>query len=369
MLGGGQLGRMSLQEAYNLNLNISILDPSEHAPCKNLTGDFVKGDFKDFDTVYHFGKDKDVVTIEFEDVNSDALMQLEKEGIEVYPQPRVLKIIQDKGLQKQFYQENNIPTSPFELVNGIEDLKNTSLRFPLFQKLRTSGYDGYGVQYVDSKDNLERAFDAPSMLEEAVELDKELSVIVARNKSGECKTFPVVEMEFNPKANMVEFLFSPANISKEIETEATKIAIEVIEKLDMIGLLAVELFLDKNGRIMVNEVAPRAHNSGHHTIEGNLTSQFGQHLRAILNLPLGDTASSQAAVMVNLLGDEKANGKAKYEGMENILDVSGVYPHLYGKEEVRPFRKMGHITIINRELSEAKRIAREIKSKIRVTNI
>lgn len=368
MLGGGQLGRMALQEAYNLNLNISILDPSENAPCRNLTGDFVKGNFKDYDTVYQFGKDKDVVTIEFEDVNSDALLKLESEGVKVFPQPKALKIIQDKGLQKLFYQEHDIPTSRFELIENKAQLKSTSLNFPIFQKLRTSGYDGYGVQSIENIESIEKAFDSSSMIEEAVELDKELSVIVARNEKGECKTFPIVEMEFNPKANMVEFLFSPANVSADIESEAEEIAVKIIEKLEMVGLLAVELFLDKKGNILVNEVAPRTHNSGHHTIEANMTSQFGQHLRAILNLPLGDTSSKQAAVMVNLLGEENASGQATYEGMEDILKIPGVHPHLYGKEEVKPFRKMGHITIVHEDIQMAKRIAKEVKSKVKATN-
>ena len=289
LLGGGQLGRMSLQEAYNLNLHIEILDPSENAPCKNLANKFVVGDFKDYDTVYEFGKDKDVVSIEFEDVNSDALAKLEEEGVKVFPQPAVLKIIQDKGLQKQFYTNHQLPTSKFELIESKEDLKNTNLNFPLFQKLRTSGYDGYGVIKINSKDDLENAFDQPSMIEEAVDLEKELSVVIARNEKGEIKHFPLVELEFNPKANMVEFLFSPANVTPKVENEAYDLATRLMEELKMVGLLAVELFLDKEENVLINEIAPRAHNSGHQSIEGNFTSQFAQHLRAILNLPLGAT--------------------------------------------------------------------------------
>lgn len=367
MLGGGQLGRMTLQEAYNLNLHIDILDPSPNAPCKTLASEFTVGDFKDFVTVFEFGKNKDVVTIEFEDVNSDALAALEKEGVKVYPQARVLKIIQDKGLQKEFYSKNNIPTSPFQLISNKEEISECQLKFPIFQKLRTSGYDGYGVQRIDTKDDLSNAFEGKSVLEEGVDLEKELSVIVARNESGECKHFPLVELEFNPIANMVEFLFSPANVSKETEAEAYSLATTVIEKLDMVGILAVEMFLNKEGKLMVNEIAPRAHNSGHQSIEGNYTSQFGQHLRSILNLPLGNTDILIPSVMVNLLGEQGANGEAIYEGMEDILKISGVYPHLYGKEQVKSFRKMGHITIINKDLEEAKRIAKEIKEKIKAT--
>ncbi len=368
ILGGGQLGRMTLQEAYNLNLHIDILDPSSNAPCKNLANEFVVGDFKNYDDVYAFGKDKDVVSIEFEDVNSDALVQLEKEGVKVFPQPNILKIIQDKGLQKQFYSDHNLPTSNFELIEHKEDLAKTKLNFPVFQKLRTSGYDGYGVQRINSKDELENAFDAPSVIEEGVDLDKELSVVLARNEKGEIKHFPLVELEFNPKANMVEFLFSPANVSKVVEEKAYNLATTLIEKLEMIGLLAVELFLNKDGEILINEIAPRAHNSGHQSIEGNYTSQFAQHLRAILNLPLGNTDLIAPSVMLNLLGEENANGTAHYEGFEQILAEKGVYPHLYGKELVKPFRKMGHITILDEDLERAKDKARRIKTIVKVTS-
>jgi len=367
ILGGGQLGRMTLQEAYNLNLHISVLDPSAEAPCKSLATEFVQGDFKDFDSVYNFGKDKDVITIEFEDVNADALEKLEKEGKKVFPQPSVLKLIQDKGLQKQFYEDNNIPTSPYQLIEGKADLKSITINFPIFQKLRTSGYDGYGVQAMKSKDEVSKAFDAPSVVEEAVGLDKELSVIVARNEDGEIKHFPLVEMEFNKKANMVEFLFSPATVSSAIEQEAYELAHKLIKALDMVGILAVEMFLDKKGNLMVNEVAPRAHNSGHQSIEGNYTSQFAQHLRAILNLPLGNTDIIMPSVMVNLLGAEDANGEAQYLGMNELLKGSGVYPHLYGKTMVKPFRKMGHVTIINKDLDKAKEIARKIKDSAMVS--
>ena len=367
MLGGGQLGRMTLQEAYNLNLHIDILDPSANAPCKTLANEFVCGDFKNFETVYNFGKDKQVITIEFEDVNADALAELEKEGVLVYPQPRVLKLIQDKGLQKEFYQKNNIPSSAFQLIESKAEIEDANLKFPIFQKLRKSGYDGYGVQSLKDPHELSKAFDAPSVLEEAVDLDKELSVIVARNKSGEVVHFPLVELEFNKEANMVEFLFSPAAVSSEIESKAYQLAADVIEKLDMVGLLAVEMFLDRSGKLMVNEVAPRAHNSGHQSIEGNYTSQFAQHLRAILDLPLGDTGIKEPSVMLNLLGEKDANGEAVYIGMDEALKHPGVYPHLYGKEMVKPFRKMGHITVVNKELKQAKSIATKIKQQVKVS--
>jgi len=366
MLGGGQLGRMSLQEAYNLNLHISILDPSPDAPCKPLTDDFVQGDFKDFDTVYSFGKDKDVMTIEFEDVNADSLNKLEKEGVKVFPQSDILKLIQDKGLQKQFYEKHGLPTSPYQLISDKSEIVASTLKFPLFQKLRTSGYDGYGVQKIDSKDSMEQAMDGPSVLEEAVDLQTELSVVIARNEKGEIKHFPLVELAFNPKANMVEFLFSPASVDPEVEKKAYFLATELMEKLGMVGLLAVEMFLRKDGVLMINEIAPRAHNSGHHSIEGNFTSQFGQHLRAILNLPLGNTDIRNAAVMVNLLGEEGHTGEAIYQGMEDVLAMEGVYPHLYGKSTVKPFRKMGHITIIDQDVEKAKAKARKVKEMVKV---
>jgi len=367
ILGGGQLGRMSLQEAYNLNLHIDIMDPSPIAPCKHLAHEFIVGNLQDFDDVYAFGKNKDVLSIEFENVNADALKKLEAEGVKVFPQPEVLKIIQDKGKQKEFYQAHQLPTSDFQLVENKESIKNTKLRFPLFQKLRTSGYDGYGVQKIESSQNLSNAFDRPSVLEEAVDLEKELSVIIARNESGEIAHFPLVELAFNPKANMVEFLFSPADVSSEIERQAYEISHKLMKHLNMVGLLAVELFLGKDGRLLINEIAPRTHNSGHQSIEGNITSQFAQHLRAILNLPLGDTSIRQASVMVNLLGEENARGEAQYEGMEEVLKMKGVYPHLYGKDEVKPFRKMGHVTVIDESLEQAKQKALTVKKIIKAT--
>ena len=253
------------------------------------------------------------------------------------------------------------------MIENRAELQNIGLNFPVFQKLRTSGYDGYGVKRIDHPDQWNDAFDAPSMVEEAVNLEKELSVVIARNQKGDIKHFPLVELEFNPDANMVEFLFSPANVSSSIEKKAYDIAHQLIERLDMVGLLAVELFLSKNGELLINEIAPRAHNSGHQSIEGNYTSQFAQHLRAILNLPLGNTNIILPSVMVNMLGDKDATGNANYEGMEELLSMEGVYPHLYGKDEVKPYRKMGHVTIINKDLEQAKNLAKKVKSLIKVT--
>lgn len=366
ILGGGQLGRMLLQEATNWDLKIAVLDPSTDAPCSNLTHEFVNGDFKDFDTVFDFGKNRDIVTIEFEDVNADALEELEKSGVKVFPQPRVLKIIQDKGAQKQFYQENGIPTAPFALVNKADEIPNCGVTTPFFQKLRKGGYDGYGVKKISNDSEIKDGFDAPSVIEKMADLKTELSVIVARNEKGETKSFPVVDMEFNPESNMVQYLFAPADISPDIEEKATSIAQNVVEKLDMVGLLAVELFLTNQGDIWVNEIAPRPHNSGHHTIEANICSQYEQHLRSICNLPLGNTATLSPAVMVNLLGSKDHKGVPKYDGFEEIVNMPGVYVHLYGKGQTKPFRKMGHVTIIDQDLNQAKVKAKEIKDKLKV---
>lgn len=366
ILGGGQLGRMLIQNAVNLNLNISVLDPDKEAPCKHLVKKFTQGSLTDYDTVYNFGKDKDLITIEIENVNIDALKALEKQGKKVYPQPHLIELIQDKGAQKMFYQRHGIPSPDFFLVENKEQIQKYKDYFPFFQKLRRGGYDGKGVTRLSSPHQLNAAFDAPSVLERLVDFDKELSVVVARSESGEVKCFPVVECEFNPEANLVEFLFSPANIKKTIEKEAIAVATNVAEKLGIVGLLAVELFLTKDGKVLVNEVAPRPHNSGHHTIEANVTSQFEQHLRAILNLPLGDTAIVKAGVMVNLLGEPGYEGKALYKGLSEVLMFSGVYVHLYGKALTKPFRKMGHVTIVDNDILKARQKARTVKNTLKV---
>lgn len=366
LLGGGQLGRMMIQNAVNLNLNISVLDPDKNAPCRHLVKKFTQGSLTDYDTVYEFGKDKDLITIEIENVNIDALKALEKEGKKVYPQPHIIELIQDKGSQKMFYQRNDIPSPDFFLVENKNQISKYADYFPFFQKLRRGGYDGKGVVKLVNPHHLDKAFDSPSVLERFVDFDKELAVIVARNEGGEVRCFPVVECEFSPEANLVEFLFSPANIKKSIEKEAIRLATLVAEKLGIVGLLAVELFLTKDGRVLVNEIAPRPHNSGHHTIEGNVTSQFEQHLRAILNLPLGDTAIVKAGVMVNLLGDFGHEGNAVYQGLEDILKFSGVYVHLYGKATTKPFRKMGHVTVVDEDITKAKQKARMVKNTLKV---
>mgnify|MGYP001359137619 FL=1 len=366
VLGGGQLGRMLQQKALDFGLDLAFIDPDSNAPCKEISSRFFKGDFKDFETVYSFGKTRDILTIEIEHVNVEALKKLEDEGIKVFPQPSIIKTIQDKGLQKVFYKENNIPTSDFYLIEGKEEILAFEDEFPFMQKMRKGGYDGQGVTPIRSKEDLEKAFEVPSVLEKMVDFEKELSVIVSRNENGEVKSFPCVECEFNPEANLVEFLFSPATISKEIEEKAQKIARNVIEKLEMVGILAVELFLTKDGDVLVNEIAPRPHNSGHQTIEGNYESQYGQLIRCLLNLPLGNTAIKRPSVMVNLLGEKGYMGKAIYDGIEKALANPGVNLHLYGKAQTKPFRKMGHATIVNDSLNEAKTIAKKVQEDLKI---
>jgi 5-(carboxyamino)imidazole ribonucleotide synthase len=365
VLGGGQLGRMLIQAANDLNIHIHCLDPDPNAPCSEIAHSFSCGSLTDFNTVLNFGSDKHLITVEIENVNVEALIELEKKGVKVFPQPNVLKLIQDKGLQKEFYLKNNIPTAAFELISSKAELL-LKTDFPFVHKLRTGGYDGKGVKIISNLSEAEQSFDAPSVIEEKIDFQKELSVLVARNEKGEIKTFPLVECEFNPEANLVEFLFSPADVSPEIELKAKEIASQLIEKLNMVGLLAVELFLTKSNELLVNEIAPRPHNSGHHTIECCTTSQFSQHLRAILNLPLGDTSLIQAGAMINLVGEKEFNGPVIYDGLENLLSIPGVFPHLYGKETTKPFRKMGHITITGKNIDELKAKSDKIKGLIRV---
>ena len=365
VLGGGQLGRMLIQAANDLNIHIHCLDPDPNAPCSEIAHSFSCGSLTDFNTVLNFGSDKHLITVEIENVNVEALAELEKKGVKVFPQPNVLKLIQDKGLQKEFYLKNNIPTAAFELISSKAELL-LKTDFPFVHKLRTGGYDGKGVKIISNLSEAEQSFDAPSVIEEKIDFQKELSVLVARNEKGEIKTFPLVECEFNPEANLVEFLFSPADVSPEIELKAKEIASQLIEKLNMVGLLAVELFLTKSNELLVNEIAPRPHNSGHHTIECCTTSQFSQHLRAILNLPLGDTSLIQAGAMINLVGEKEFNGPVIYDGLENLLSIPGVFPHLYGKEISKPFRKMGHITITGKNIDELKAKRDKIKGLIRV---
>lgn len=366
MLGGGQLGKMLLQAAMDYTLDIAVLDPDAEASCSRLTPDFVQGSLTDYDTVYNFGKDKDLITIEIENVNIEALEALEKEGKQVYPQPRLIRLIQDKRTQKQFFQQNGIPTAPFALTENAADVQALASRLPFVNKIGKGGYDGRGVEVMRTPADLSRAFDAPGLVEALVPFEKEIAVIVARNAQGEIRHFAPVEMVFHPTANLVEFLFAPADINAEIEAECVVTARRVAEAMEIVGVLAVEMFITPDQQVLVNEVAPRPHNSGHHTIRANATSQYEQHLRAILGLPLGDTQTLHLAGMVNLLGAEGFTGPAIYEGMNEMLAIPGVFPLLYGKKITKPFRKMGHVTILDDTLPGLKAKAERVRKGLKV---
>lgn len=356
---------MLIQAGVDFNIQFKVLDPDAGAPCSALA-EFHVGKLTDFDTVYRFGSECEVVTIEIENVNTEALKALVKKGIKVYPQPEVIELIQDKRLQKGFYKESGIPTPDFVLVDGAHDVARHADFLPAVNKLGREGYDGRGVQIMRSVADLDKAFDAPGLLESLIDFEKEIAVIVSRNALGEIKTFPPVEMVFHPVQNLVEYLFSPADISEAVASAAERIACTIIEKLGMVGLLAVEMFVAKDGTVMVNEIAPRPHNSGHHTIEANVTSQYEQHLRSILGLPLGDTRIVSPSAMVNLLGEPGHAGVARYLGFEQILAVPGIHVHLYGKRNTKPFRKMGHVTIVENDTEELRRKAHFVKDILKV---
>jgi 5-(carboxyamino)imidazole ribonucleotide synthase len=365
ILGGGQLGRMLVQSGMDLNIHFAVLDPDPDAPCSRLK-DFTIGSLTDYETVLAFGRRCDCITIEIENVNVEALRELVRIGKKVFPQPECIALIQDKRTQKQFYQDHCIPTSPFRLTESREEVsKNTSF-FPAVHKLGREGYDGRGVQLLQTVNDLGKAFDAPGLLEKWIDVEMEIAVIAARNQRGEVSAFPAVEMVFHPEANLVEYLFAPAGISSILAQKANALACRVIQELNMVGILAVEMFVTREGELLVNEVAPRPHNSGHQTIEANVTSQYAQHLRAVLDLPLGDPSFVQRSAMVNLLGAEGFSGVARYEGLEEILAVPGVHVHLYGKKMTKPFRKMGHVTIVDADLESLKKKVTFVKNNFRI---
>jgi len=364
ILGGGQLGRMFIQEAVNFDLSVHILDPNPEAPCSKIAHSFTCGAFTDYDTVMAFGKDLDVLTIEIENVNTQALKDLSEAGVRVFPQADVIETIKDKGKQKLFYRMNSIPTAAFHLVESENEIGESDL--PCIQKLRVGGYDGRGVKVLRTKEDLKDLLPGPSVVEELIDIEKEISVIVARNERGETRSFPAVELEFHPVANLVEFLKCPADISIELQKKAEELAVACIEKFELIGILGVEIFLTKTGDIIINEVAPRTHNSGHQSIEGNNCSQFEQHLRSVLNLPLGDPRITEPSVMINVLGEPGFEGPVYYEGLEDALKMPGVHPHIYGKKITKPYRKMGHITVTADSIEAATQTAQELKEIIKV---
>ena len=370
ILGGGQLGKMLLTETRKFDIQTLVLEPSEEAPARYSCNGFYKGSLMDFDTVYQFGKMVNLLTIEIENVNLDALDKLEEEGLPIYPSPKTLRLIQNKGKQKDYYVSNDIPTSPHQRFVDLNDLRTAlakdELEFPFVWKCAQFGYDGNGVKICRSALDLVKLPDVECIAEEMVPFKNELAVIVARSVSGEVKTYPVVEMEFHPEANQVEYVICPARIDEKVAQKATEVALKVSEAFNHVGLLAVEMFQTEDDEILVNEVAPRPHNSGHYSIEASYTSQFENHLRAILNLPLGNTDSKVAGIMVNLVGEEGYSGQVVYENIEKIMAIDGVTPHIYGKRETRPFRKMGHVTIVNENMTEARKIEEEVKNSIRV---
>lgn len=370
ILGGGQLGKMMLYETRKYDIQTLVLDPSAEAPCKISCNYFEQGDLMDYDTVLNFGRKADVVTFEIEGVNIDALKKLESEGINTYPSADTLEKIQNKAVQKKFYKQKDIPTASFEVFNSIEELRKVvtekKIDFPFVWKSATGGYDGKGVSVIKNPEDINGLLDGECIAEEMIPFKNELAVIVARNPSGEMKTYPVVEMEFHPTANQVEYVVCPARIDDKVAEKARKLAEKVSEAFNHVGLLAVEMFQTEDDKILVNEVAPRPHNSGHYSIEAAYTNQFEQHIRAILDLPLGNTSSKAGGIMVNLVGAEGHEGKVLYENIEEIMRLEGVTPHIYGKKITRPFRKMGHVTIVNKDLAEARKIAEKVKNSIKV---
>nr|BFF38640.1 5-(carboxyamino)imidazole ribonucleotide synthase [Tenacibaculum mesophilum] len=370
VLGGGQLGRMLLTETQKFDIYTVILDGNADAPCAQICNEFHQGDLLDYDTVYNFGKQVDLLTIEIENVNIDALDALEAEGLTIFPKPKNLRTIQNKAHQKVFYHDNNIPTADFSRFTSLEELKhaisNEAVTYPFVWKSARFGYDGNGVKIVRAISDLENLPTGECIAEKLIPFKNELAVIVARNASGETKTYPVVEMEFHPEANQVEYVICPARIEDAVAKKAREVALKVADAFDFVGLLAVEMFQTENDEILVNEAAPRTHNSGHYSIEASYTSQFEQHLRSILNLPLGNTDNKVAGIMVNLVGAEGYTGNVVYENIEEILKIDGVTPHIYGKKTTKPFRKMGHVTIVNEDINEARKVAQQVKETIKV---
>lgn len=366
ILGGGQLGRMLIQKALDLDIRTKVLDPSPDAPCAPVATEFVVGDFKDYDTVMEFGRTVDLLTIEIENVNARALRALEKEGITVHPQPWIVEMVQDKGTQKQFYEAHGIPTADFSLIEDKKELQEYDEHLPFVQKLRVGGYDGRGVKLHDTPVSLDEGLDGPSVLEDKVRIDKEIAVLVARNPSDEIQVHDPVEMDFDPEANLVRHLSCPAMIGEEVEEEIYGIAEKLADTMGINGIMAIEFFVTKTGEVLVNEIAPRPHNSGHHTIEADVVSQYEQQLRAIFDLPLAPPDNLRPAVMVNLLGADEGEGIPEYEGLEACTDINGAKFHIYGKTKSKPKRKMGHVTVIDKELKEARKKADLIREKIKV---
>lgn len=370
ILGGGQLGKMLCEAGSPWHLDLHILDKELSMPAAQYCSSFTEGNFKNYEDVMAFGKGMDILTIEIEHVNIDALFDLQKAGVKVLPKPEALVQIIDKGLQKQFYQNHDIPTAPFHLYESkleiLEALYQGHIQLPFVQKTRKEGYDGRGVQVIHNQEELGNIVDIPSVIEEMVTIDREVAVISARNPKGQVETFEPVDMKFKPGANLLDVLVCPAGLCTEEHDTIIGIAEKIIKKLDIHGLLAIEFFIDKNGHIFVNEVAPRPHNSGHHTIENNTVSQFEQHLRAILDFPLVTPKTLWPTVMINVLGEAGFQGTPEIKGLNSLLSTSESYFHWYGKKTTKPYRKMGHLTFIGKDIETAMRKASEIRKEIRI---
>lgn len=363
ILGGGQLGRMLIQEALKYDDEFYILDPSANCSCANISY-FTQGNFNNKQEVIDFGKEKDVVSIEIEHVSVEGLQVLENQGVKVIPNSRIITIIQQKILQKQFYEEFDIPSPAFQIIQSSEE--EIVIGFPFVQKLNTGGYDGKGVQIIKEEKDLVNLWDAPSVLENLVDIEKELSLIIAKNEQGEIKSFPVTEMVADPQLNLLDFNISPTQITEDTQKQIDQIAEKFMKAANSEGLFAIELFLDKNGKVWVNETAPRLHNSGHQSQEGNANSQFEQFYRVLKNLPLADTSSAGFSGMLNLVGEENFSGKVKYKGLEEVLKLPNTYVHLYAKEETKPGRKMGHINVLGNSREELLDQLIAIKSLVKV---
>lgn len=366
LIKGGQLGRMLLQAAPSFDVQSFVMDDDINCSCRHLCYEFTQGDPRNFDDVYAFGKKVDVLTFEYEHIHVEALKKLKAEGLAVYPDPDIIELVQDKGRQKEFYRSHGIPTADFQIVPNRVALKACTEFFPAVQKTCKAGYDGKGVYKLKDESDITDAFNEPSVLEKHIDFAKEISIVLARNIDGEVAVYRAVEMVFHAQKNLVEFLRCPADIPVDVEKKATSIALRILHQLNLVGVLAVEMFVTKDNQVLVNEIAPRVHNSGHHTIEGALTSQFEQHLRAVMGLPLGLTEMTLPSVMVNLLGDENCEGNAVYQGIDQALGLGGVYIHLYGKTITKPFRKMGHATIIDHDINKALHRAHQVKDLIKI---
>ncbi len=366
ILGGGQLGRMLLQAAANYPVETFTMENDRNCPAAHLCHHFIKGDITNYNDVYEFGKGLDALTIEIESVNEEALFKLEGEGVKIYPSPAALKIIKNKVLQKQFYKDNGIPTSDFIITKNLADLNQHTSFLPAVHKIGMGGYDGRGVQIIKTKEDLGKGFDSPAVLEKMVNIKKEIAVIIAVADNGETTLYPPVDMVFDPRLNLLEYQVSPADLDEKILWKIEAIALKVVKDFKSPGLFAVELFVDHTNQVWVNETAPRVHNSGHHTIEANFSSQFDMLWRIILGYPLGSTEHILPAAIVNLLGAEGQFGNARYDGLAEILQIENVFVHIYGKRETKPGRKMGHITILSKEKQELIHQANRIKQTVKV---